>query len=208
MFSKLVLGIEPWLSMACDDWKCAEPSVSLVPIEVSLDNNYLFNCDVLSEHSPSVCTGFVAWGPDFLNFQRLELMGELKKRGFKMPALVHPSAVVSSSVKYQENTWIQAMAVVGANASIGLNSCIEIGARIGVQSIIEKSVWIGCDAKIGAFTKIGAHSVIGRGVEVIDSLAVGRQALIERTQIITQNWPDKKFSVFSSNLDGVIADLT
>jgi UDP-3-O-[3-hydroxymyristoyl] glucosamine N-acyltransferase len=197
---KVILGQAPWLEMATEDWLQAQPGLSLTQVEVVLDRSYGFDLSALGDLDPSNTTGFVAWGPKFLNFQRLELMGELKKRGFKMPALVHPSAQVSPTATFQENAWIQAQAIIGPAVSVGLNAQVGLGARLGPHSYLGNHAWLGQDVRIGARSRVEAHAVVGDGVKVADSVRIGRQACIETPGMIATDWPDKAFRLRSSGL--------
>jgi serine acetyltransferase len=201
---KVILGQAPWLEMAAEDWLQAQPGLSLTQVELLLDRSYGFDLSALDELDPSTTTGFVAWGPKFLNFQRLELMGELKKRGFKMPALVHPSAQVSPTATFQENTWIQAQAVIGPQVAIGLNAHVGMGARLGVGSQVGNHAWLGQDVRLGAQARVEAHAVLGDGVMVADSVRIGRQACIESSGCISEDWPDKSFRLRRGGLNGQI----
>lgn len=204
---KVIIGQSPWLEMATEDWQLAQPGLHLIRVEVTLDASQGIDLtSALDGLDPSTTTGFVAWGPRFLNFQRLELMGEIKKRGFKMPALVHPSAQVSPSATYLENSWVQAQAVVGAQATIGLNVHVGLGARLGAHSHLGNHVWLGQDARVGVRSRVEAHAVAGDGVEVADGVRIGRQACIETPGLITTDWRDKAFRLRSGGLVGEIIE--
>ncbi len=203
---KVILGQAPWLEMAAEDWLQAQPGLSLTQVEVVLDRSYGFDLSALDDLDPSTTTGFVAWGPKFLNFQRLELMGELKKRGFKMPALVHPSAQVSPSSDCQENAWVQAQAVIGPQATIGLNAHVGIGARMAAHSHLGKHAWLGQDVRLGVRCRVEAHAVLGDYILVADGVRIGRQACIETAGVISRDWPDKAFRLRDSGLEGYFVE--
>ena len=207
MPSKIVIGKEPWLSMALEDWKLAEPLTVLIPFEIKLDHNYLFDFPNLDAFSPSEVTGFVAWGPEFLNFQRLELVGELKKRGFKLPPLIHPSAQISVTAKIQENVWIHALTCIGPNTLIEFNSCVSTGVKIGSNVIIQKSTWLDKNVIVEHCAEIGANSFLGNRVEVSNNVIVGRQVRIEEPVRLLKDQPDKTFKIRASQLTGQIIKL-
>lgn len=201
---KVIVGQSPWLEQASEDWLLVYPDLSLTLIELKLNRSHCFDLSSLDQYDPEFSTGFVAWGPQFLNYQRMELMGEFKKRGFKMPALVHPSAQVSASANYQENVWIQAQAVIGPHVSLGLNSHVGIGARLGVKSQLGNHAWLGQDVRLGAGAKVGPNAVLGDEVIVGDTVIIGRQACIEKPCVILKNWSEKAFYLSSGCLQGSI----
>ena len=208
MRSKLVVGMEPWLSLAMESWEECDSSLQLLRHELSIDQEHKFDFSFLENIDSTSTTGFVAWGSAFLNFQRAEIMGELKKKGFKMPPLISPSALVSKSVRVMENAWIQSRATIEPQAVVGFNAVICSGARVGVSSIISKNVWIGDDARIGPMVKIGSNVTLGSCVRVNDGVVVGRQAYIEPPTVIGSNWPDNGFRFISRSMEGVIVDLS
>jgi acetyltransferase-like isoleucine patch superfamily enzyme len=193
--------------MAIADWQLVEPSTELIPIEINFDNNYLFKFPSLDEYFRDDMSGFVAWGPDFLNFQRFELFGEFKKRGIKMPPLIHPSAVVSRSAIIQENVWINALSYIGINSIIELNSCISIASTIGSNVTIGKNVWIGEAVSIQNGVQIGSNSILGQGISVFSKVKVGHQVRFELASNIENDIPDKSFHIHSSNLIGQILKI-
>lgn len=203
---KVILGQSPWLETAAEDWVLSEPGISLRLVNVVMDRDYAFDLIALEEFNPSFSTAFVAWGPRFLNFQRLELMGEFKKRGFRMPALIHPSAVVSPSATIQENVWIQAHSVVGPQAKVGLNVHVGAGARLGAYGQLGNHAWVGQDVRIGTSTRVEAHAILGDGIVVADAVRIGRQARIEIAGVIEEDCPDKSFRLRCSGLHGQIIE--
>lgn len=207
MRSKLLVGQSPWLEMAADDWALAQPDTALNLLPIGLNKHYGYDLGNLRSYSPADTTAFVAWGPEFLNFQRLELMGELKKRGFKMPPLLHPNAVISPSAQFQENAWVQAQSVIGPQVKVGMNACIGMAVRVGAFSQLGKSVWIGAGASLGSWVRVDANAFIAQQMEVADSVSIGRQAQIEVMQRIERDWPEKAFHIHASGLRGNIVEL-
>jgi NDP-sugar pyrophosphorylase family protein len=207
MTAKIVLGSDPWLSMAIEDWLLVEPHTTLIPIEVTLDKNYFFDIPPLDEYQILGATGFVAWGPEYLNFQRLELFGELKKKGFKVPPLIHPSAKVSTSAVIQENVWIRALCVIGPKVKLELNSQVGINSIIGYASQIKKSSWIGKFANIGDEVVVGPHSQLGDGVNVLSKTKIGKQVRLEVACDIIKDLSNNTFHIQASNLSGSIINL-
>lgn len=205
---KVIVGQSPWIEQASEDWLLVFPELSLSLIEIELNRSHCFDLSVLDQFDPEFSTGFVAWGPKFLNFQRMELMGELKKRGFKMPALVHPSAQVSPTATYQENVWIQAQAVIGPHVTLGLNSHVGIGARLGVKSQLGNHAWLGDDGRLGAGAKVGSNTVLLLSTVVGDNLKIGKLINIEIPLYINNNLTSKVFIMKNSNLKGFVIDYS
>lgn len=208
MRSKLILGKEPWLTMAMEQWAQCDPELELVAVNVAVDANYCFDLTRLDAIDPVSHSGFVAWGPEFLNFQRLELMNELKKRGFKMPPLCSPNANISQSAKLMENAWIEPFSVIGPDVTIEMNVHVGSHVVIGQSCTVKKHAWIADAVRLSSDALVGSNAYVGPRTEVLSHVKIGRQAWIENTPRIDQNWPAYGFALHRSDLKGQIIDHT
>lgn len=207
MSYKLVVGQEPWLSLALDAWSDLDTSIELIRIELTLREDYSYDVDALNPYQPADDgTAFVAWGPTFLNFQRLEMMGHLKGRGFKMPALVSRHAVMSAQSRVSENVWVAHGAVIGPHALLGMNTYVGVGSHIGASTKVGNSTWVGDHVIVGHQVQLGSHAVLSTGVVVADGVTIGRQVTMERPMRVDHDVPDRAFFLKRSELNGVIVD--
>ena len=87
------------------------------------------------------------------NEKRYELMIELKKCGFKIPRIIHPSAYISPTVSIGEGTIIRPM--VGISRYVVIEECclINMGAMIDHRCVIGRCTHI----PIGAVVRNEAH---------------------------------------------------
>ena len=205
---KLIVGKQPWLSLAAEDWKRSDPDLQLHEIEVSLEKNYQFSPLELPNPVNKNHTAFVAWGPDFLNFQRLELMTMLKMCGFKMPPLISANAIVYQSAQINENAWIQPFAFIGPNSTVGVNSVIGMYTTLYYSCAIGKNTWIGSNVQMGSSVEVGSNTLLGSGVRVSDNSKIGKNSRIEDERVITGDWLEGQFSLKISNLEGRIFDYS
>lgn len=204
--ARFVVGAGVWLEAALAAWDEAAPGSSLHRVDVGQDANYGFDVSTLPEAPVDGAQAFVAWGPQFLNFRRLELMGELKRRGFKMPPLVCRGAIVSLTASVGENTLIGAGAIVAAGVRIGINGYLGAGVGLGHASEIGNSAWLADGVQIGHRVRIGAHTTLGRGVVVDDEIEIGKQCIIERPGRRTAPLAAKTFVMPPYAVDVVIVD--
>ena len=85
----------------------------------------------------------------------------------RLPAGVHPSAVVAASARIDASACIGPQAVIGEDVVIGAGSIIEAGAilhdrvRVGDESRIRSRVVIYHDCQVGSRVNIHAGAVIG-----------------------------------------------
>lgn len=181
---KLVIGSGPMLRQALQAWAEMEPAQTLHAIDVGQDAHYRFDLQALAEALAQPCEGaertaFVAWGPQFLNFRRLELMGELKARGLKMPPLVSRHAIVAADAVVGENCAIGAGSVIGHGCTLGYNSVVGAGCILGAGTQVGPSAWITDGVQVGSGCRIGSQATLGQGVILADGVSVGRQSVLE-----------------------------
>lgn len=103
---------------------------------------------------------------------------------------IHPSAVISPSVKMKfghfiaPNVSINALTELGMTAVCNTGSVIEHGCIIGDFTFIAPGAVLCGDVTIGENTFVGANSVIKQGV------VVGKNVIIGAGSVILQHVPD------------------
>jgi sugar O-acyltransferase (sialic acid O-acetyltransferase NeuD family) len=103
---------------------------------------------------------------------------------------IHPSAVISPSVKLRSGHFISANVSINALTELGITavcntgSVIEHGCIIGDFTFIAPGAVLCGDVRIGENTFVGANSVIKQGV------SVGKNVTIGAGSVILQDIPD------------------
>jgi len=197
--NKVIVGVEPWLSMASEDWRAFDPEIKIISINIGISQDYQFILPDLKGFSPNKYTFFVAWNHDFLNFQRYELMGEILKLGFKMPPLIHPSAILSRTCKIFDNSWLHCNSIIRANVTIGINSCILPGSHIMANTILNKNVWIDERVTIGHDVVIGSNVYIGPNMTTTNNIKISRNSRIMRVRHLCEPVQDNYFEIKVKN---------
>lgn len=190
---KYIIGAQPQVQWALLAWQSIEPDTVCHMIELGQDAAYKFDLSELDGLSRESGTAFVVQDAQFLNFRRYELMAELKSRGFSMPPLIEKGAIVPTSAKVSENTWIGAGAILGEACSIGFNTVVGAGANIGAGAKIGNSVWIEAGVLIGSQAKIGSHTTLGQGLIVAQGIEVGKQSILDKPGKISSNVNGRTF---------------
>lgn len=190
---KYVVGGGSMLHWVMAAWADAAPDTVLHSVDVGQDAHYRFDLGALDGLATAEATAFVAWGPQFLNFRRLELMGELKARGFRMPPLVCRGATVAASATLAENCMVGAGTVIGESVKLGFNTQVGSRCLIGHGTKIGTSAWIADGVQVGSGCSIGANSTLGAGVVLAEGMAVGRQCILELPGLRSTPVADKSF---------------
>ncbi len=176
---KYIVGTGTLLGWAQACWAQVEPDTVLHAIDVGQDRDYQFDLETLAGIDPNDATAFVVWNAQFLNFRRLELMGELKARGFRMPPLVCRGALVAPDVRLGENCAVAGGAVIETGSRLGIAAFVGAGAIVGSSCRIGNAAWIAEGSILGAGVEVSANATVGRGVLVDDNVKIGRQSILD-----------------------------
>jgi len=119
-----------------------------------------------------------------INHVRAKLYQKCMKSGLEVITLIHPSAVLSSSVTVGEGSVVMAGAVINADVDIGKcciinSSCvIEHDNVIGDFAHISPLVACAGDVTVGEYTHIGIGSCIIQGVNIGSDSIIGAGSVV------------------------------
>ena len=119
---------------------------------------------------------------------RKEVMRQLQEMRASIPTLIHPSAVIGSSVTIGQGTAVMAGAVINPDSIIGtgciINTCasvdhdcrvgdyvhVAVGARLCGTVEVGQGTWIGAGATIKNNVRICGACVIGVGSVIVKDI--------------------------------------
>lgn len=111
--------------------------------------------------------------------------------GGKMhPALIHESAVVSSSAVLGKGTVMMANASVNGDSVIGEHCIINTGATIEHDCILGNFVHISPNAALAGGVEIGEGTHVGIGAVVIPGTKIGKWVTVGAGAVILKDIPD------------------
>lgn len=118
------------------------------------------------------------------NGVREKIGSHLSDIGFQLPAIIHPSAVISATARIGQGV------VIMPNATVNAEACIEFAAIINTGAIVEHDCYVGAGShvaprsvlaghvRIGARVLFGVGSVARPGVSVADDMIVGAGSVV------------------------------
>jgi UDP-N-acetylbacillosamine N-acetyltransferase len=135
----------------------------------------LGGADLLAELGARVKHAVVAIGD---NEARMRLAAAALQHGYQLPVLIHPAAVIASSVDIGAGSVVGAGAVINPATSVGANVIINTGATIDHDCAIEEGVHIGPGVHIGGHVKVGRAALFGVGSAVRPWTSIGAGATV------------------------------
>lgn len=124
------------------------------------------------------------------NRRRTEIYQNLKDLGYELINLIHPSAVLSSSVRMGEGIVAYPGVIINTDVRIGNNVIFSSGAIISQETVIGDNVLISTGANVGGGCIIGSNAVIGLGASILARVRIGANALVAAGAVVIKDVPD------------------
>ncbi|WP_150138687.1 acetyltransferase [Candidatus Enterovibrio escicola] len=136
------------------------------------------------------------------NFIRADKISLLLKNGLDLPALVHPSAIVSKYSTFSVATVIFAGAIINSFSQIGIgviinsNAVVEHDCYVGNYVHISPSAslaggccifdyaWLGIGSSVKQGSNLGKSSIVGAGSVVVKDIQAGVTAYGNPAKVI------------------------
>jgi len=136
----------------------------------------------------------VADGDAFLAFssnaERAFFYRLLTRRDLNLPALIHPSAVVSSEAVVKRGVHLCQGAHVAAGASVGENSILSTGALVDYDAVVGDHCFMGPSAALGQGASLRDFSRVENNATVTENWRIGRNAVIGAGAVVKSDVED------------------
>jgi len=103
--------------------------------------------------------------------------------------LIHPSAVVSSSVKEFPGLQMEALSVIAPYAQIGFGVNISRNCSIGHHNIIGNYSSVYAGANLAGSVEVGEGTSIGPGTTVFSNVKIGSNSIIGGGSVVSKDIP-------------------
>lgn len=145
--------------------------------------------DVLDSFDPASAGLINGVGQLVGSVARRKIFDRFRARGFRFPALVHPTAWVDASAELGEGVQVMAGAVIQADVFAGCNSIINTSAGVDHDCHIGTHVHIAPGATLCGGVTVGDRAFIASGATVIQGLTVGEDAVIGAGAVLVRDLP-------------------
>jgi UDP-perosamine 4-acetyltransferase len=133
-----------------------------------------------------VTAAVVALGDNALRQRLGRQAGDL---GFSLPAILHPSALLSPSARVGAGVVVMARAVIGTETMIAELVIVNTGAVIDHDNEIGAAAHIAPSAALGGNVRVGARTLIGIGSAVRPGVAIGADAVVGAGSAVVADVP-------------------
>jgi UDP-N-acetylbacillosamine N-acetyltransferase len=121
------------------------------------------------------------------NVIRETLFDKVKKNGFEIPFLVHPSATLSPSVTIGIGSVVMPNVVVNAKVTIGEGVILNTSCVIEHECVIGSFVHLSPNVALAGSVQIGNFSHIGIGSNVVQGRIIGNHTLIGAGSVVVKD---------------------
>ena len=121
------------------------------------------------------------------NHQRMHLADKLRKKGFSLPNIIHPSAQISFEVDMKDGNYIGPLSHIGPSVSIGCGNIINTQANIEHESTIGNYNHIAPSSTICGRVNIQDRVLIGANATVLDKKTIARDTIVGSGSVITKS---------------------
>lgn len=131
--------------------------------------------------------------------KRWEIAEKMRNLGYEFIDVIHPSAIVSKSVKLSHGVQIMAGSIIQADTKIGQDSIINSGSCIDHDCSINSNCHIAPGVVISGGVVIGDGCHLGTGTIVIQNITIGSGCVIAAGSVIYKDIPSNQTLIQTKN---------
>ncbi len=124
------------------------------------------------------------------NAVRAGLLQRARERGWSLPVLVHPSAVISPSAVLGEGTVVMAQVAVNALARIGEACILNTSCSVDHHCSIGTAVHIAPGVHLAGSVSVGDRTLVGIGSCARPGVRIGCDCVVGAGSVVISDIPD------------------
>lgn len=154
--------------------------------------SYLGTDEVLAAYKPKEVELILGLGTVGISTVRKSMFENYIAKGYTFANIIHPTAIVASSVKIGHGVQIMAGVIIQTNASIADNTIVNTGAIVDHDSAIGRHVHLASGVTLSGGVKIGDSCHIGAGTSIIQGITIGEETLIGAGSVVVKSIGERK----------------
>lgn len=153
---------------------------------------YIGTDDIIKTYEPNEVELVLGLGSIGISTLRSSIFEQFTAKGYTFANVVHPTAIVASSVKLGQGVQVLAGSILQTNGTIADNTIINTGVVVDHDSSIGSHVHIAPGSTLSGGVTIGECCHIGTGTTVIQGITIGKATLIGAGSVVVRNIGDRK----------------
>jgi UDP-perosamine 4-acetyltransferase len=121
------------------------------------------------------------------NILREKVFNLVKSIGFDFINVIHPSAIISRTVKMGEGIVIFPGVVINTDVELGNNIIVATGSTIDHETVVNDHTLISAGVTVGAYSSLGQGTLLALGSKVISGVTVGSYSLVAAGAVVVNN---------------------
>lgn len=113
--------------------------------------------------------------------------------GFELPAIIHPSALISPSAKIGKGVVVMARAVVGTETTVSDLAIVNTGAVLDHDNVLGRAAHVAPGCALAGNVSVGDRSLVGVGTAVRPLIRIGADVVVGAGSVIVADIPDGAF---------------
>lgn len=109
---------------------------------------------------------------------RERVIGRFAEQGHVFTSVIHPSAVIASTVVIEDGAQVMMGACVQPGGRIGCHAIINTGARVDHDCQIGQHAHLGPGALLAGGVTLGRGVFVGAGATIINGISIGDRAIV------------------------------
>lgn len=126
---------------------------------------------------------------------RKEIFDRVKKEGYKLATLIHPSVYISDCTHIGEGSIISSNVFISCDVSIKENVYIQPYVSIGHDTLIEKHSLISTFTTIAGFCVIEEMVYIAPGTAIRDRIKIGKNTIVGMGAVVFKDISEKVVAI-------------
>jgi UDP-perosamine 4-acetyltransferase len=121
------------------------------------------------------------------NRTRMKAFLQLKKWGYKLPILIHPTANVEKNASLGEGAQVCMGSIIGTEASVGQGAILNTGSILDHESLLGPFSHVAPGCSIAGRVQIGQGTFVGIGSKINDQIKIGPWTTVGSGSVVIKN---------------------
>lgn len=123
-------------------------------------------------------------------YARARLLASARSKGWQLPTIVHPQAIVSRSACIGDACIVKPNAVVETRATIGDGCIINTACSVAHDCVVGACSHIASGCRLGGNVRIGQNCLIGIGTAIRPRVTIGSGSVIGAGSTVVCDIPE------------------